>query len=61
MASSSTSFMAAVFSKFYRLISPSGIVPVLGILLEQSTSTEYAYLCHPAVQHISKLRREGVV
>lgn len=37
----------------------SGVLPVLGQLLEQSATTQYAYLCHPAVQHISKLRREG--
>ncbi|KAL2163131.1 hypothetical protein VTH06DRAFT_6967 [Thermothelomyces fergusii] len=36
-----------------------GVVSVLGILLEQSSSTKYAYLCHPCVQHISKLKREG--
>ncbi|KAI8633122.1 DUF1671-domain-containing protein [Xylariaceae sp. FL1651] len=42
-----------------KYISTEGIVPVLAGLLEQSSSTEYAYLCHPAVQHISKLRREG--
>jgi len=35
------------------------IVPVLEQLLEQEPFTEYAYLCHPAVKHISKLRREG--
>ncbi|KAI0873588.1 peptidase family C78-domain-containing protein [Hypoxylon argillaceum] len=39
--------------------SAEGIVPVLARLLEQSPSTEHAYLCHPAVQHISKLRGEG--
>ncbi|KAG7419705.1 Ubiquitin carboxyl-terminal hydrolase ZUFSP [Fusarium oxysporum f. sp. rapae] len=36
-----------------------GVMPVLSQLLEQSPSTQYAYLCHPAVQHVSKLRREG--
>lgn len=35
------------------------VIPVLRQLLEQSPSTEYAYLCHPCVQHVSKLRREG--
>lgn len=35
------------------------IIPVLAQLLEQCPTTEYAYLCHPAVQHVSKLRREG--
>ncbi|KAI2643474.1 peptidase family C78-domain-containing protein [Xylaria nigripes] len=39
--------------------SAEGIVPVLARLLEHCSSTEYAYLCHPAVQHISKLRGEG--
>ncbi|KAI3323129.1 DUF1671-domain-containing protein [Xylariaceae sp. AK1471] len=39
--------------------SAEGIIPVLARLLERSSGTEYAYLCHPAVQHISKLRREG--
>ncbi|KAL2019963.1 hypothetical protein VTK56DRAFT_8963 [Thermocarpiscus australiensis] len=36
-----------------------GVIPVLAQLLEQSPSTKYAYLCHPCVQHVSKLRREG--
>ncbi|KAH7007983.1 peptidase family C78-domain-containing protein [Ilyonectria destructans] len=36
-----------------------GVMPVLGQLLEQSPSTQSAYLCHPQVQHVSKLRREG--
>ena len=36
-----------------------GIVPVLAQLLEQDPSTEFAYLCHPSVKHVSKLRREG--
>lgn len=35
------------------------IIPVMKQLLQQSASTEYAYLCHPCVQHVSKLRREG--
>ncbi|KAK9426557.1 putative Peptidase family C78-domain-containing protein [Seiridium unicorne] len=35
------------------------IVPVLANLLRVSQSTEYAYLCNPAVDHVSKLRREG--
>ncbi|KAI1827547.1 peptidase family C78-domain-containing protein [Xylaria intraflava] len=39
--------------------SSEGIVPVLARLLEHSPATEYAYLCHPAVHHISKLRGEG--
>lgn len=36
-----------------------GIIPVLAQLLEQDSYTDVAYLCHPAVKHISKLRREG--
>ncbi|KAL6851813.1 DUF1671 domain-containing protein [Trichoderma novae-zelandiae] len=36
-----------------------GVVPALQQLLEMSTRTEYAYLCHPGVQHVAKLRREG--
>lgn len=35
------------------------VIPVLAQLLEQCPTTEYAYLCSPAVQHISKLRLEG--
>lgn len=35
------------------------VIPVLEQLLQQSASTEYAYLCDPSVQHVSKLRREG--
>lgn len=35
------------------------VIPVLKQMLEQSPTTEYAYLCHPCVQHVSKLRREG--
>lgn len=35
------------------------IIPVLAQMLEQCPATEYAYLCSPAVQHISKLRLEG--
>ncbi|PHH64872.1 hypothetical protein CDD81_3729 [Ophiocordyceps australis] len=37
----------------------SGVLPVLGQLLEQCHYTKYAYLCHASVQHVSKLRREG--
>ncbi len=32
---------------------------MLAMLLEQSSSTKYAYVCHPCVQHVSKLKREG--
>ena len=42
-----------------QITSLAGVVPVLQQLLEMSTRTEYAYLCHPGVQHVAKLRREG--
>lgn len=37
----------------------SGVVPVVERLLYQDQTTEYAYTCHPCVQHVSKLPREG--
>jgi hypothetical protein len=37
----------------------SGILPVLEQLLDQDPYTQFAYLCHPTVKHVSKLRREG--
>ncbi|KAK4203679.1 peptidase family C78-domain-containing protein [Triangularia verruculosa] len=40
-------------------VQTAGVVPVLAQLLELSPTTNYAYLCHPCVYHISKLRREG--
>ncbi|KAK0663987.1 peptidase family C78-domain-containing protein [Cercophora samala] len=40
-------------------VQTAGVVPVLAQLLESSPSTNYAYLCHPCVYHISKLKREG--
>ncbi|EHL01694.1 putative Zinc finger with UFM1-specific peptidase domain protein [Glarea lozoyensis 74030] len=36
-----------------------GILPVLQQLLEQDRGVEWAFLCHPAVRHVSKLKREG--
>ncbi|RAL60179.1 hypothetical protein DID88_000803 [Monilinia fructigena] len=36
-----------------------GIIPVLAQLLDQDRSVSYAYLCDPAVLHVSKLLREG--
>jgi hypothetical protein len=36
-----------------------GIIPVLEQLLDQAEYVEFAYLCHPAVKHVSKLKREG--
>jgi len=35
------------------------VVPVIAQLLEQCSATKYAYLCHPRVHHISKLKKEG--
>jgi zinc finger-containing ubiquitin peptidase 1 len=35
------------------------ILPVLAQLLDQDHSTRFAYLCHPSVKHVSKLKREG--
>ncbi|KAH7321469.1 peptidase family C78-domain-containing protein [Rhexocercosporidium sp. MPI-PUGE-AT-0058] len=37
----------------------AGIVPVLEQLLDQDEQVEFAFLCDPAVKHVSKLRREG--
>ncbi|KAI0885229.1 DUF1671-domain-containing protein [Annulohypoxylon maeteangense] len=34
-------------------------IPVLAQYIQQSSKTQYAYLCNPATQHITKLRREG--
>lgn len=36
-----------------------GVIGVLEQLLENNPSTKYAYLCHPCVQHVSKLKKEG--
>ncbi|KAG9247883.1 peptidase family C78-domain-containing protein [Calycina marina] len=36
-----------------------GILPVVEQLLEQDRSVSFAYLCHPAVRHVSKLKKEG--
>lgn len=37
----------------------AGMLPVIAQLLVQDRSTQVAYLCHPSVRHVSKLRREG--
>lgn len=37
-----------------------GVVDVIDQLLEQDPRTQYAYLCHPAVSHVSKLSGEGM-
>lgn len=37
------------------------MIPVLVQLLEQCSATKYAYLCHPCVQHVSKIKREGML
>jgi hypothetical protein len=36
-----------------------GILPVIQQLLDQDSGVEWAFLCHPAVRHVSKLKREG--
>lgn len=36
-----------------------GVIEVLGQLLDENPTTSWAYLCHPSIQHISKLKREG--
>jgi hypothetical protein len=36
-----------------------GILPIVAQLLDQDHSTRFAYLCHPSVKHVSKLKREG--
>lgn len=35
------------------------IIPIITQLLAQDPMTDYAYLCDPAVLHVSKLSREG--
>ncbi|KAI0123508.1 peptidase family C78-domain-containing protein [Xylariales sp. AK1849] len=35
------------------------VIPVLAQLLNQNSSTRHAYLCHQAVDHISKVKKEG--
>ncbi|KAM7195993.1 zinc finger with UFM1-specific peptidase domain protein [Rhypophila sp. PSN 637] len=40
-------------------VSSEGVIPVLAQLLEHCPTTKYAYLCHPSVQHVSKLKKEG--
>lgn len=37
----------------------SGILPVVEQLLDMDPHTDFAYLCHPVVKHVSKLRGEG--
>jgi hypothetical protein len=40
-------------------VKAEGILQVIEQLLEQSSLTKHAYLCHPAVSHVSKLKKEG--
>ncbi|KAJ1329427.1 zinc finger-containing ubiquitin peptidase 1 [Microdochium nivale] len=42
-----------------KFVKSEGTIFVLEQLLTWSASTEWAFLCHPGVAHISKLRREG--
>ncbi|KAI9683138.1 MAG: hypothetical protein M1829_005929 [Trizodia sp. TS-e1964] len=37
----------------------TGILPVIAKLCQQDGSVEQAFLCHPAVKHVVKQRREG--
>lgn len=37
----------------------AGILPVIEQFLDQDEATAYAYMCDPAVRHVSKLKREG--
>ena len=37
----------------------TGVIEVLGKLCDNDRSVKIAYLCHPAVQYISKTKREG--
>jgi hypothetical protein len=37
----------------------AGVLPVVAQLLQLDRGTKYAYLCHPCVVHVSKLKREG--
>ncbi|KAK3903334.1 peptidase family C78-domain-containing protein [Staphylotrichum tortipilum] len=52
-------WLVSLLKKSGQTASPPGVVSVLAVLLEQSSSTKYAYVCHPCVQHVSKLKREG--
>ncbi|KAL1842500.1 hypothetical protein VTJ49DRAFT_5106 [Mycothermus thermophilus] len=51
-------WLASYLRKHGQVVS-HGIVDVVASLLEQSKQTEYAYVCHPSVQHISRLKYEG--
>lgn len=35
------------------------MIPVLAKLLDQDASVQQAWLCHPGVQHVYKMRHEG--
>ncbi|ORY72031.1 peptidase family C78-domain-containing protein [Pseudomassariella vexata] len=37
----------------------TGVIPVLEQILDQNSRTAWAYLCHPCVWHVSKLKGEG--
>ncbi|EFX01200.1 duf1671 domain containing protein [Grosmannia clavigera kw1407] len=49
----------AVYLKKEWGVCHNGVIPVLKQLLEQSPTTEYAYLCDPCVTHVSRLQKEG--
>ncbi|KAI0398235.1 DUF1671-domain-containing protein [Xylariaceae sp. FL0594] len=42
-----------------KYVNAEGIIYGLAAVLQQCSTTRHAYLCHPAVQHVSKLRKEG--
>ncbi|KAL2197569.1 peptidase family C78-domain-containing protein [Corynascus similis CBS 632.67] len=52
-------WLVSLLKKNGQVTSQVGVVSVLALLLEQSSSTKQAYLCHPCVHHVSKLKREG--
>ncbi|CAK7267923.1 hypothetical protein SEPCBS119000_002794 [Sporothrix epigloea] len=49
----------AVYLKQEWGVVESGKISLLAQLLEQNAATEYAYLCDPCVQHVSRLPKEG--
>ncbi|KAK4143773.1 peptidase family C78-domain-containing protein [Dichotomopilus funicola] len=51
-------WLVALLKKSPPVVS-QGVVSVIAMLLEQSPSTKYAYVCDPCVQHVSKFKREG--
>lgn len=48
-----------LFAYLHLALSQPGVIEVLGQLLDENPTTTWAYLCHPSIQHVSKLKREG--